>query len=364
MSWMRLIAMKSSSSFVKVRNTASKIPVVFITDNNYALPTGVAIQSLISTKNKDTRYDIYVICNKVEEKLRTGFNEFELEGVQIHVIEPNTDHLLRYSSDGHITSTGLLKFDIAELLPQYDKVLYLDGDILVQKDLTDLYNTDLKNTFVGAVLDKISIVAREYCDKLGIKKYFNSGVMLLNAKKLRNEKIKEKLYNIKEIYPEYSYQDQDVLNVVFEQNVTWLPLAYNLVYSTIVYRNWPIDFVNDNYETSYASYEELSDAAVVIHMLGERKPWKYKDTFIARKWHDYFDQSPFEYMRILLLEDNIYEVRRLCDGIHAQFDDMRRKIEVLEEKLKLPRWFGKFISNLIPNRKNRHIFREHHVRKK
>ena len=90
------------------------------------------------------------------------------------------------------TPSALLKFKISEILANYDKIIYLDGDILVQKDLTELYNIDIDGYYVAAVDDTGKIYHKKdvYAK---YPNYFNSGVMLLNLKKCREDNISSKL---------------------------------------------------------------------------------------------------------------------------------------------------------------------------
>lgn len=101
-----------------------------------------------------------------------------------------------------MTGTGLLRFNIIDIFPNYDKVLYLDDDILINGDLSELFETDLKNTYAVVVR---SIDAELFIDwrkshendNLNVEKYFNSGVMLLNLKKIREKQITtNQLYKI------------------------------------------------------------------------------------------------------------------------------------------------------------------------
>ncbi|MCK7489743.1 MAG: hypothetical protein MZU79_05535 [Anaerotruncus sp.] len=91
----------------------------------------------------------------------------------------------------YVTSAAYLKFDLPDLIPNQDKVLYLDGDIIIQKDLSDLFEINIKDYYAGAVKD-IGLIDND----LNIKNYFNSGVMLLNLKLMRENNASTALLNI------------------------------------------------------------------------------------------------------------------------------------------------------------------------
>jgi len=108
------------------------------------------------------------------------------------------------------------------LLKKLDKTIYLDPDIIVLKDLNLLFNTDMGNYEIGAVVDfnpnSINLFQNAF-DIKGVKSYFNSGVMLMNLKKLReSEFTKRGLDLIKKSNKTYKFFDQDILNYFYSNN--------------------------------------------------------------------------------------------------------------------------------------------------
>jgi len=91
-------------------------------------------------------------------------------------------------------------------------VLYLDGDILIQKDLSGLCAINIDDAYAGVVND---IVLTE--NDLHIQDYFNSGVMLLNLKLLRENNMPAALLNLRKSSTGFTYMDQDCFNLLFEK---------------------------------------------------------------------------------------------------------------------------------------------------
>ena len=150
----------------------------------------------------------------------------------------------------------------SEILTQYDKVLYLDVDIIVDGNISELWNTNIEEYVVAAVREE-SVEANE--ERLGIpknQKYFNAGVLLMNLKKIREEKFFEKIMNyLKKNYETILYSDQDVLNAVFYN--TWLELDEKWNYHNyfVIRRNSKIELIN-------------LDTPRIIHYTGPIKPWE------------------------------------------------------------------------------------------
>ncbi|MBQ8250292.1 MAG: glycosyltransferase family 8 protein [Alphaproteobacteria bacterium] len=271
-----------------------KIPVCFCTDDNYALPTCVAITSLIQNKLPETTYDIYIIIDNVspekQEKLQactTPKNPITLINVPKQGFKKNKNNC------DYVSVAAFLRFELANLLPQYNKILYLDGDILVLKDLSDLYDTLLGDTYVGCVRD-FAGEKQLMNKKIGLKHYFNSGVLLINAKKWREENIRGELYNIWEKHNYFTYMDQDVMNFAFLENVTWINPKYNLMASNLIESNIDINTINQEAKIPYSDFKSLEKESVILHLTSSKKPWNSPQAYGQHLWLKYFKKSPMK----------------------------------------------------------------------
>ncbi len=283
-----------------------KIPVVFVSDNNYCVPTAVAMQSMLDNANKDTFYDIYIVADDISKEYKKKLEKLKNNRSTITVIEVGDGQLSKYAVDGYyVSGTALLKFDIADLLPQYDKVLYIDGDILVYKDLTEMYEVDVSGYCLAATPDMAAIDACHFDERLELRNYFNSGVMLLNTKLIREKKLCKKLYETKQKHPEYQCMDQDVFNDVFRESILFLPPKYNLMFYNFLIANFTLERVNEFYDTEYSTFEEMEKDAVIIHLTNEKKPWKYEDAYKAEEWMSYFVRTTFKDVKLNRVPKNV-----------------------------------------------------------
>ncbi len=258
------------------------IPIVFICDENYIMPASVAVSSIIQNKLPTTTYEINIITTSQDpmEQLKS----MSADKVSVNIIHKENIHEnLGLEHKAHVSRAALLKFNIADILAQYDKILYLDGDIVVECDLSELYDTDISECYAGVVRDIVSECVHGDHARLGHEAYFNSGVMLLNADKLRKDNIAEKLTETKKIWQSGKYQDQDIFNKVFGSKVLYLPNKYNYI----------SDCENYFSKSKISKFYGSDDKAVIIHYAG-LKPWNYKNVKYGDLWREYYKLSPYK----------------------------------------------------------------------
>lgn len=277
------------------------INIVFICDDGYVLPTTVAITSIIHNKNKDTAININIIGKNLNKTNREIIDQIKAKNVIVNYIDVqdtlnlsvNNTHLL---SNIPANSSALLKFNIPKLLPNIDKVLYLDGDIIVQNDLSVLYGWNISEVYGAAVKDIGIGIPKELAKLKG--NYFNSGVMLLNLKKMREDNISEKLCK----YRENGYNrfmDQDAFSWVFYGKTLFLPIKFNLLYS--VYKYDTYETIADNYRVEGCkTKKELLNNATIVHLCSREKPWKYYVPTFSDLFKKYYALSPYKNNELIL----------------------------------------------------------------
>lgn len=272
----------------------NKINVVLISDKGYVLPTIVTIYSIVANKLDSTAIDFYIICNGFDLNIKRKIQILKSNSVKFHFLEQEIQGLERLHAGVKgsycvATPTALLKFKIAELLKNLDKVLYLDGDIIVRKDLSELVNCDLGNNFAAVSPDTGALYSQNPRIKK-YKKYFNSGVMLLNLKKLRDEKSYQKLIEIKKSSQKENLMDQNVFNEYFDGHVKYLSTAYNCLFVNLVRSRskFSIADYNKKFGTTYRDLSDIEKNAAIIHFSSKDKPWKYSNIPLADEWYDYY----------------------------------------------------------------------------
>lgn len=271
------------------------IQICFICDDGYAMYTNIAVTSIIENKESDTKYDIYIIASNLSEQNIASFKTLAQKDIGISIIQINDfnkyDHL--YKKGFPVTTTAIFKFDLPSLLPKLDKVLYLDGDIIVQHGLQNLYKTDINSVYAGVISDyRGQTLKGNYKSRLNTnnKIYFNSGVLLLNLDLMRKDNISEKLLDYRINGINY-YMDQDAFNMVFAEKIKVLSFNYN--FQMTCWRFMTKEQLQEYYHLPGVNdkYEYIKNA-VILHYTAE-KPWIYYDGKCSEIWMHYFLHSNF-----------------------------------------------------------------------
>lgn len=269
--------------------------IVFICDENYVMPTVVAITSLCLNKARETHYSIHILASDISADSKLIFQGLKTKTVDVEIIDQiQTSQFQKCEIENlHVSTAALYKFNIAKIFPQLDKVLYLDGDILIQKDLFNLYETDISNVYAAVVKDyKPMTYNPPQVKKLSIEHsaYFNSGVMLLNLKKFREDDLSQKLFDYR-LHGINYFMDQDALNVVFQEKVIYLSFLYNVMSSVMGF--FKTEDILDYYKLSdIESKEDIYKCATIVHLCTKYKPWDYSNVPFADEWNFYYNHSP------------------------------------------------------------------------
>ena len=271
------------------------IPVVLFTDNNYVTPTIVTVTSILINRNNNTEYCIYVLGNDLSE---SNINKLK-KILGINVI-PHQDRFSQFAgAKSHCTTTDLFKFDLPIVFPRYDKILYLDVDMIIQHDLSELYGTDISDGYVAAVKDMHGMVGGRHHNRLGLKDYFNAGMMLLNLKKMRQDNISDKLIEYKAHKDAGIFMSQDALNCVFNDKVKFLSPIYNYMAPNL--QQYTEEEIKKFYEMTEAEYSSLVRNAHIVHLTNNKKAWQYKSVWGSGLWAKYYKKS--------ILKDELYFYR-------------------------------------------------------
>lgn len=272
-----------------------RIPIVFSTDHNFVMQTGVCILSLLKSA-RTSLYDIYILINNDvsdEDKLALSKQVGLFPGHKINFIEIGDIFKGAFEIRG-ISNASYSRLLIPWLMPNHDKVFYCDVDIIFKIDLNDIYAEDIGSNLFGAV-PAIGTIYEEsfykYVKRLGFAKgnYFNAGVLIVNCKLQRELELKDKI--LIESKKKYIYQDQDIINIIAKNRIKRIPSQYNVTPLFYELYNSNADEVKDFYGNQEDKHIILSGKDCVIHYAGP-KPWN-SFTYAWREWWDVYSQSMF-----------------------------------------------------------------------
>lgn len=251
------------------------VPVFFASDRNYVPYLTVAIKSLVDKSSDKNEYRIYILTNDVKDCDITEIRSYEKENVKVEIVDVNEkieSIKNKVALRDYYSVSIYFRLFIPSMFPQYDKAIYLDSDVVLNRDIADMYNVDIGFNYVGAVLDETVFTNKDFIyyvrEALDVteKQYFNSGVLIMNLKKFRENKIEDDFYSWVNNYSTKFGSvapDQDYLNCICKNKVKYLPLGWDKM---------PLGC-------------NLEDKDLfLIHYNMFYKPWKYENTM----YEDYF----------------------------------------------------------------------------
>lgn len=254
------------------------VPVFFACDDNFVKYTMVAITSLKANANKDRKYDIHILCIKITDVMKKKCLELSDNTFRI-TFDDVTDYMKAISYKmpirDYYSKTTYYRLFIAEMFPQYDKAIYIDSDLVVKGDISEMYDIDITGSYVGATFEQVMQVDifAEYSEKaLGIPRddYFNAGVLLINCVMWRENKVLDQFIKLLHEFTFVVAQDQDYLNVLFQDKYTKIPKCWDC-------------------ETFQPSV--TMEDAKIIHYIFTEKPWHYKDCTYAEEFWKWARQT-------------------------------------------------------------------------
>ena len=191
--------------------------IVLAANDSYMEHLAVTLVSVLINSNADDKFKFYILSNDISNFSKKRLNILKkIKDFEIEFCDIGEDDFKDLPIKSHFPKQIYYRLRMPELIKE-DKVLYLDSDIIVRKSLQDLWNIDLKGNIAAVVEDILIGNKANKNDKYRLivesENYFNSGVMLWDLEKARQNNIAEKsIKYIQENAKKISYYDQDSLN--------------------------------------------------------------------------------------------------------------------------------------------------------
>lgn len=260
---------------------SDEIPVFFSTDDNYIPFLDVALASMIENASKEYKYRIIVLNTGLDPENIAKIKLRERAGFAIDFIDMSEDLKeikARFKNVYHFSIVTYYRLFIASLFPDCDKIVYLDCDLVVLGDVSELYHTDLGDTIFAAAPEQFvrnTPEFRVYAEKaLGVDPdgYVNAGVLVLSLEQFRRNEIEKKFIKL---ITEYDFDlldpDQAYLNYLCDGKIRVLPNGWNK-------------------EPMPLSCEGKKN---IVHYALYKKPWQYDDVIDGDYFWKYAERSPF-----------------------------------------------------------------------
>ncbi len=271
----------------------NKIPVVLASDNKLFFAVATVLVSMTENAKKDTFYEIYILCSgDVTQKNKQRIKEIEgkYNNISITFIDMKNTFANIKKTHKYVTHVSAYKMKIPSLTKKYNKVIYLDSDVIVRDDLSELYATDMGCNYITGVP---SIINQTLCRdmvkdiiKIDMDNYINAGVLLFNNKEILKDNIDEKCIALLGKFE--GSVDQHIFNYICHRRIGFLPFKYNVFLSDYELYEQVGNIFTSTYEIISAKQNP-----VIMHFTKKEKPWDYYDLPFAHEWFRYYSKTGF-----------------------------------------------------------------------
>lgn len=304
---------------------------------HYSVWVGTVMQSIL--EHTDSRICFHILHDetlsidnkyKLEKVARSGSSIIEF-----HKIDENDFSVVK-NQMSRFTIGTMFRCSLPELLPNLNRIIYLDADLFVNRDIKELWDVDICEYCLAGVADEgvdIHNYPKILNKYLGIKKesYFNAGVLYMNLKKLREfGNLKKLVVDFLVENPEVGLPDQDALNVIFHNKVLYLDGSWNQF--VFMHRK-------DNVEKLDKAIFHYAAALLMLYSHSQLDK-EYFRTICRTPWIDYEMNHQFEQC-FDRMNDRVYQYQNmLCllsdsDVKHVFYGEENKKLKTLYSRIHL-----------------------------
>lgn len=268
-----------------------KVAVAYGLNNQYTYPTIVSMTSILENSYSHTYYIFYLLVDKStfkEENKKKLMNlEDKYERCEVYILEISRESI-KNANTKRYPLAAYYRLLLSDLIPDLNRIIYLDGDTIIYTDLSEMYNLEMGNNVMLGFVDNSYQKAEEF----GIRtyKYIVSGVLLINLKTIRRENISSKFFEFIDKYQDkLTQEDQTVINIVLHGRIDFLPPKYGIWNfnnkDAVIYHN---NYENKNLGIKAYDEKEILNAwnlPSILHFV-RAKPWKPRTKFTHNQFHD------------------------------------------------------------------------------
>ena len=218
------------------------VPIFYTISDNYTPYAAVSIQSLINHANPQRDYTITLLVQDISPENKKALENLSNKNIHINIFHIEDEMLQRihkgkenYLRGQFFTMSIFYRLFIPDLFLKYDKAIYLDADTIINADIGELYDIDLKNNMFASCPD-LSIrympLLQEYIVKcqgiLPAEKYIKNGVIVFDMKQFRDKKFIDKFFYLMDKYHFDNIDpDQAYMNELCEDKIYHLPKEWD-----------------------------------------------------------------------------------------------------------------------------------------
>ena len=262
-----------------------EIPIFFTIDDSYAPFLAVALNSAIKNSDQQRNYKAIVLYQDLGADNISRLQSLQTENFKIELMpiranmEALDDRMSNRLRCDYFTLTIYFRLFIPSMFPQYDKGIYIDSDVVLTDDIAKLFDIDIGENYIGAcndlsIADIPPLVA--YTEKavgVNAKEYINSGVLLMNLKKMRDDDLEGHFLSLLNKYHFDSIApDQDYLNAMC---------------------NGKIYYLEEKWDTMPNDAKPMLTETSLIHYNLFSKPWCYDGIQYEEQFWNYAQDCGF-----------------------------------------------------------------------
>ena len=259
------------------------IPIVFAANEKYAPYIAVAITSIIQNANRNYFYQFHILQTELSENMQLRLES--IQGTNYNVTCKNVESWCREGmySAAYFSAEMYYRIMIPEIFQEYDKVIYLDCDIVVLGDISELYRTEFDQELLGGTANFMHNKMEKYVRislELNPREYINSGVLVFHAQQCRKEKFTERAFDLLQQRDDFIYPDQDLINVMCAGKIKYLDPAWNFTWHyrhLQASKNAELHLLKEEEELFF----ECEKNPKIIHYTGEIKPWNNTNKYLS-----------------------------------------------------------------------------------
>jgi lipopolysaccharide biosynthesis glycosyltransferase len=289
-----------------------RVSVCLACNDEYVKYTSVLLVSIYTNASSDNFYDIVILHRDITETTRRickgVFKNAENFSLRFCDVSQNFEAYNDIYINRHLTYETYYRFFIMDIFEGYDKILYLDCDMVANADIAELFKADLTGKYIGAVRDVDFISSANaitidilHLDTMRALKFsqkeiygiFNAGLILFNIEEIKKDFTTEEMFKVA-MSRNWSYHDQDTLNSLFKGKIHYFDAAWNLFWYAVDRRT-----LLTGYEPAIVN-EWITKAIKepkLIHFSGAIKPWHLEafnlSNFTVYIFWKYARKSPY-----------------------------------------------------------------------
>ena len=329
---------------------ADELPVVLAANQGYVPILYTCLQSIADHISEQRDYKIYIFHTDIEPESQNEIRKLKKTNFDVSFVNVRSRVAgYQLKAKEHISTETFYRFLILDILKMYPKVVYLDCDMIIRRDIAELYDVKLGDNMLAAVIDPdfagqcngANADTLAYCrDVLKLKDplaYFQAGVLVFHMGQIADKISVQKLFEMSDTGI-YKYSDQDILNIVCEGKVTYLNMQWNVLTDCNNY-SWQHVIKSAPYYVMDA-YENARKDPYIIHYAGAAKPWKNPKDDFAKEFWKVARKTPY-------YEELLYD---MCGQAKEKIHPGKAVVDVLRKAAKkiLPQgsWIRRTVGNL------------------